>query len=500
MSDWDSGRLADGQRETRRPSWPDGSTYPYPLPFPLAQALDEDDEMWSADERWSPGQGGYPDVSPPPGGGADGGEEEAAPYPFAYERDDFDATFTQSAVPTEESYYPWPPAPYPAGLKSAPQDRGQPTDSGGERRDGGRRWLVTAGIVAGTAAVGAAAVLLTGGHHGTQRAGGPVTPSAKASLVPPAKGSAAPSAGVGMAVQTPARPSASPGAQAGPPLTMAQARAVLAGYTAANNNANAQRNGTLLATIETGSSYAIDAGLYLTQKAAGAGAYPPFSPVQATYYIPGNEPASGPRWFVVQVANAFTASPQKVASYEYLLFTQSPGGAWQDTIEPYLVSAASAPRIKTGTDGLASAVRPDAASVTVAPGQLPAATAAGQVSLANPGALADRADQQLFQAKVPGGTVTDTHTAAAGPNGQEFALLTADGGALVFYTDAAKVTITPPAGSPLHLTVPGLYSSQQALPQATVAYLEQFAAYDPPAAAGGSPRIIADYSGITGKN
>jgi hypothetical protein len=31
-------------------------------------------------------------------------------------------------------------------------------------------------------------------------------------------------------------------------------------------------------------------------------------------------------------------------------------------------------------------------------------------------------------------------------------------------------------------------------------YLEQFAAYDPPAAAGQAPSIVADYSGITGKN
>ena len=139
----------------------------------------------------------------------------------------------------------------------------------------------------------------------------------------------------------------------------------------------------------------------------------------------------------------------------------------------------------------------------MAPGQLPAATAAaldgtGQ-AVTDPGNLADRADQQLWQGKVPGATVTDTHAAAAGTDGQEFALLTADGGALVFYTDAAQVTVTPPAGSALHLTVPGLYSPGQALTQATVSYLEQFAAYDPPAG-GGEARVVADYSGITGKN
>jgi hypothetical protein len=288
---------------------------------------------------------------------------------------------------------------------------------------------------------------------------------------------------------------------------LTQAQAVLAGYTTVNNGANAQRSDTMLAEVETGSSYAIDAGLYLTQAAAGTAPYPAFGPVQATYYIPRDEPASGPRWFVVQVANAFQSSPAKVTSDEYLLFTQSaPGRAWQDTIEPYLLPSASVPQVEVGADGLATAVSPEAGSVTVTPGQLPAVTAAslagtgaGQSAIADPGNLADRADQRFWQGKVPGGTVTDAHGAAAGADGQEFALLTTGGGALVFYTDAAEVTITPPAGSTLHLTLPGLYSSRQALSRARVSYLEQFAAYDPPAGRG-APRVVADYSGITGKN
>jgi hypothetical protein len=256
---------------------------------------------------------------------------------------------------------------------------------------------------------------------------------------------------------------------------MTQAQAVLAGYTTANNNANTQRSDALLATVESGSSYAIDAALYQAQQAAGATPYPAFSPAQATYFIPRNEPATGARWFVVQVANAFSADPKKVTSNEYLLFTQAAaGGAWQDAIEPYLLPGASAPGITVGADGLATAVSLDTATVKVAPGQLPAATAAsldgtgaGQAAIADPGNLADREDQQLWKGKVPGATVTDTHTAAAGTSGQEFALQTTGGGALVFYTDAAQVTITPPAGSTLHLTVPGLYSPAQALTSAS---------------------------------
>ena len=485
MSDWKYGRPADERYDAPRPSWPDGSTYPYPLPFPLAQAVD-DDEMGFA--------GGFasPPVSGPPGdrgGGDPTPTEPLTRVPDQYAADQYAAMSSQP----DESSVPWPPAPFPSWLKDR-QGTGDPANADGGREHGGRehggrRWLIPAGLVAGAAAVGGAAVLMTGGHPAPAVTNA-ITPSMTPSMV--------------MARPTKSPP---PGAGAGAPLTLPQAQAVLSRYTTTNNSANAQRSDTLLAGVESGSSYAIDAGLYQGQLADGTH-YPAFGPVQATYYIPRDEPAgSGPRWFVVQVANAFQSSPAMVASDEYLLFTQSvPGGAWQDTTEPYLLASATAPQVAVGSDGLATAVSPSSAAVAVAPGQLPAATAssldaavAGQPAVAVPGNLADQSDQKLWQAKVPGGTVTDARAPAAGADGQEFALRTADGGALVFYTDAARLTITPPAGSTLHLTVPGLYTPDQALTQASISYLEQFAAYDPPAG-GGTPRVVADYSGITGKN
>jgi len=568
MSHWDFGRPTAGEHDAPRPSGPAGAAYPPDLPggagpapdaWPPQDAWPTDggwqrqdgwpaddgraaENAWAAhqgliaDERRSPAEGWPPggDRSPDTGWPADDGwdgDDGTAQYPITYERDDFAVADPQPAGEAREPWEPWPPAPFPgepreadasgpAGYDTGGQAQGawrrgtagrQDTEAaatgwtgrdlglpgeadwaGGGARRGGRRWLIPAGIVVAGAAVGAAAVVLNSGHPGGQRAGGFVAPSA----TPSARASA----------RTSAAPSPSPAV----PLTMTQAKGVLAGYTTVNNGANAQRSGTLLATVGSGSSYAIDAGLYQAQQAAGAAPYPAFAAAAATYYIPRDEPAAGPRWFVVQVANAFNSDPKKVTSDEYLLFTQSAaGGAWQDTIEPYRLSGASAPQIEVGADGLASAVSPDAASVTVAPGQLPAATAAsldgtgagaGQAAVADPGNLADRGDQRLWQGKVPGGSVTDTHAPATGADGQEFALLTADGGALVFYTDTAELTITPPAGSALHLTVPGFYSPAQALSRAGVSYLEQFAAYDPPAAAGGAPRVVADYSGITGKN
>jgi hypothetical protein len=51
----------------------------------------------------------------------------------------------------------------------------------------------------------------------------------------------------------------------------------------------------------------------------------------------------------------------------------------------------------------------------------------------------------------------------------------------------------------LHLTVPGFYSDAQGLSRAGLSYLDQFAAADPPAGAG-TPRVVAEYSGLTGKS
>ena len=492
MSDWEFGRPSAGHFDApQRPSWLDGVTYPYPLPFPLAQALEDDDEARPPAESPGPGADGFADIGRPPWEIT----PDAPPYPPGGWPGQFGMGGPGPAA-ARESRYQRAPERYPASLRDGAGGPG----SGGRHRRGGRRWLIPTGIITGTAAVGAAAVLLTGSHRGAQHPGGAAMPTTTAKMAVRITAKPSPSSAASSS------PAAAPAAAA--PLTLTQAQAVLASYTTANNTANAQRSTALLGTVEGGSSFAIDAGQYQEQQAEQLAPYPAFSPVQATYYLPAGEPASGPRWFVVQVANAFKSSPSTVTSDEYLLFTQSaPGGAWVNAIEPYLLATATAPQVAVGANGLATAVSLATAAVTVAPGQLPAVTAAsidgtksGQGAVANPGNLADRADRRRYQRELPGGTVTDTHTAAAGADGQEFALLTTDGGALVFYSDAAEVTLIPPAGSVLHLTVPGFYSASQDLTRAGLSYLDQFAAYDPPAAAGGAPRVVADYSGITGKN
>ena len=339
------------------------------------------------------------------------------------------------------------------------------------------------------AILGSTLVLLTSAHAKTPAAVGPAprtTPATPAATRPAAPGKTA--------------------GAAGPPLTLAAAQAALAEYTAVNNGANAARSDSELAMVETGGSYAIDVAQYAVQRASGRPLYPAFAPVAATYYIPQAEPAGGPRWFVARVANAFSANPKKVTSTEYLLFTQAaPGGAWRNAVEPYLLPGANAPQIAVGGNGLATAVGGTATALAATPGQLAGLTAAsldgagGAVTVPNPGGLPDRVDQKFWQNKLPSATVTDAHAAATGTVGQMFALRTTNGGALVFYTDSAELTIIAHPGSTLHLSVPGFYSPADPLTRAGLAYLDQFAAYDPPPGAG-HPTVIAEYSGPTAKN
>ena len=69
-------------------------------------------------------------------------------------------------------------------------------------------------------------------------------------------------------------------------------------------------------------------------------------------------------------------------------------------------------------------------------------------------------------------------------------------------TVAAEVSLYPQEvgfklGVALHVTLPGFYAPGESLVRAGLSYLEQFAAYDP-AAGAGAPRVVADFSAITG--
>ncbi len=162
MSDWDSGQPGYGQHDETRPSWPDGTTYPYPLPFPLAQALDPDDETRPADERRPPGDRRRRGGSRAREAGRDG-DQAGPPHPLTYERDNFDRAYEPEPDQFDPSYeegqfdetlslpamspggsyvapprrfYPWPPAPHPENLGVLTRDKPKSTGSGGGRGRG----------------------------------------------------------------------------------------------------------------------------------------------------------------------------------------------------------------------------------------------------------------------------------------------------------------------------------------------------------------------------
>jgi hypothetical protein len=284
-----------------------------------------------------------------------------------------------------------------------------------------------------------------------------------------------------------------------PPLTQAAARAILSRYTTANNAVNARMDPGLLGGYETASSQVLDASRYTTRRATGSGPYPAYAPAGAQFYIPA-EPVSYPHWFAVRVTNRVLTAKHQGLGTEYLLFTQSgPGAAWKDETEPYLLGAATAPPVALDAAGWATAVDYHAAGLTVAPSKLAQSTADsldGHGPVSNPGNLSEYSTVNEWRARLPkGSAVSDQHTQTGyGIIG----LRTSDGGALLFYTDAAVVTFAAPRGKTFHMSIPGVYSSKQRLGWAGIRFLDQLATYDPPQGTG-SPRVVADYSGIQGR-
>jgi len=288
-----------------------------------------------------------------------------------------------------------------------------------------------------------------------------------------------------------------------PAITKTGAERVLANYWRVNNTANKSRSSTLLASIEAGSSYTMDAGTYRMDRVTdpSSSQYAPFTAENAVYYIPRQPAGVYPRWFATRITYATLASPQHATGAGYVLFLQdSKDAAWKNVLEPYLLSSArAAPLVETDAQGYAiQAALASAAGLTATPAQIPQLTAqsldGASAAPKNPGNLADLRDQAYFQARLPAGSAdTDRH----GTSGLVFALKTVGGGALVFYHLTARLTLTAPPGQTIQLSIPGYYSSSQALTSATVDYADQFASYIPAGSA--SPAIVADASGITGR-
>ena len=109
-----------------------------------------------------------------------------------------------------------------------------------------------------------------------------------------------------------------------PAITRTGAERVLANYWRVNNAANQSRSDALLATIEAGSSYTMDAGTYQMSRVTDPAdsQYAPFTAENAVYYIPRQPAGVYPRWFAARITYATLASPQHATGAGYVLFIQ----------------------------------------------------------------------------------------------------------------------------------------------------------------------------------
>ena len=142
-------------------------------------------------------------------------------------------------------------------------------------------------------------------------------------------------------------------------LTKAAAARILARYWQVNNTANESRSGTLLKTVEAGSSYSMDAGTYQMDRVTDPAnrQYTAFTAQNATYYIPRQSPGVYPRWFVARVTYASLAAPQHATGAGYVLFTQAAKNApWKNDLEPCMLPGTGpGPFIETDAHGYAIA-------------------------------------------------------------------------------------------------------------------------------------------------
>src|SRR5207237_3301258 len=97
-------------------------------------------------------------------------------------------------------------------------------------------------------------------------------------------------------------------------LTKADAQRILARYWQVNNTANESRSGTLLKTVEAGSSYRMDAGTYQMGRVTDPASrqYTAFTAKNATYYIPLQPARVYPRWIAGTATYARPAAPPPV--------------------------------------------------------------------------------------------------------------------------------------------------------------------------------------------
>jgi hypothetical protein len=351
---------------------------------------------------------------------------------------------------------------------------------------------------------------------------------------------------------------ASSGAATAPAITQAQARRVFAAYVATAARAARANNKPLALSVVTGvqrtvlaaalGSHAVDIPSASSTTADGASAstsggayysgllislgYPQESYGPPVFYLP--EGAGYPRFFAASVTQTVKGStpgrhPATVIGgatvpadgTALMLFEQASAGApWLLASTSDLAAGEALPQLATGSAGYIPVVTPSAAALLAPPDSVGALQAA--VVDDGPGSAAARA---VAAGPLTTGLYADARDHADGlraPAGDvyqwelegsplpEFALRTADGGALAFYAMSLDETAAVPSeidkadpvrsGPPIQIPddlLPLLPPGQQdPLIQLQAQQTLSFAAIDPPSSAG-KIAVIAVGGGLT---
>jgi hypothetical protein len=320
---------------------------------------------------------------------------------------------------------------------------------------------------------------------------------------------------------------ASHGAPGRPAITLAQARQVWDRYDAVIRTQVITAGLPAPAlSLETGPRHAYDAAN------DSAGLAPPAYTAPA-FYLPGQ--SGYPHFFVVAVtrkpASGYSAGAGVQVSAdgaevhpfgpELLLFEQARAGArWLLASTVSLAAGEALPALPTDGAGYIQTVAPSAATLLAQPGEVGAFQAAvvddGPASPATRAVADGQLTTGLYQGalsradglRAPPGDIYQWEL--KGTSYPEFALRTAGGGALVFYTMALDTTIAVPgyidkagpvrSGPPIQVpaNVRRLLPAGQPAPLIDLQseQLLSFAATDPPAT-GGKIRVIALGGGLT---
>jgi hypothetical protein len=323
---------------------------------------------------------------------------------------------------------------------------------------------------------------------------------------------------------------ASAGTPGQPASTAAQARQVWDRYTAVSGAETGKAGHAALAlSLETGAQRAYDAAA----RAYTASAYTASAYNAPAFYLP--EQSGYPRFFVVAVtqqrtsgSSSGTAAPPAADGTdvqpfgpELMLFERASATApWLLGSTARLAVGEALPKLATDGAGYVPAVRPSAGTLLAKPAEIGALQAAvvddGPASAATAAVASGQLTTGLYLGArnradgltAPRGDVYQWEL--EGTSYPEFALRTAAGGALVFYTMALDVAVAVPgyigkadpvrSGPPIQ--VPGnvrrLLPAGQAAPliDLQTEQLLSFAAIDPPSAAG-KIRVIAIGGGLT---